>query len=117
MVDLPSVLQEYNAKFIPDTRTTREYEQELGDLLLVIGPIAKSILCLEAAHSTVADVFIFFVAFMAEIDDLIKRDKLDLPLPVIEQVRRLCNWRFNKMINEAPSDIFVTGFFLVPGIY
>ncbi len=56
----------------------------------------------------------FWLAITASLDDLIQNDKVDLPLPVIEQIRRLCNWRFDKMINDAPSDIFITGFFLVP---
>ena len=80
----------------------------------MIGPIAKSIKCLESAHTTVADVFIFYVAFMAEIDDLSKSNKLILLLSVMADIRHLCNKRFNQMINEAPSDIFITGFFLVP---
>jgi hypothetical protein len=90
------------------------FESDLDQLLFVIGPIAKSIKCLEASHSTVADVYMFWLAIMASLEDLIKNDKLDLPLEVIKQIWRLWNWRFDKMINAAPSDIFVTGFFLVP---
>jgi hypothetical protein len=80
------ILQEYNAKFMPDTQATREYEQELIALLSVIRPIAKSIKCLESAYTTVANVFVFFVAFMAEIEDLITTDRLDLPNAIIEQI-------------------------------
>ena len=58
------------------------FESNLDQLLLVIGPIAKSIKCLEASHSTVADVYMFWLAIMASLEDLIKNDKLDLPLEV-----------------------------------
>lgn len=89
----------------------------MDQLLLVIGPIAKSIKCLEASHSTVADIYMFWLAIMATLEDHITSDKLGLPLHVLEQIRRLCNWRFDYMINKAPSDIFITGFFLVPGTF
>lgn len=103
-----------NAKFVPDTRSTRMFENDLGQLLLVIGPIAKSIKCLESSHATASDVYLFWLAAMASLEDLIRNDKLDAPFTVIERIRRLCNYRFDKMINEGPSDIFITGFFLDP---
>lgn len=106
--------QDHHAKFKPDTIATKTFEHDLEQLLLVIGPIAKSIKCLESSHSTVADVYLFWLAIMASLEDLIENDKLALSMPVIEKIRRLCNWRFNKMINDSPSDIFITGFFLVP---
>ena len=40
-----------------------------------------------------------------------------LPVHVLERVWCLCNYRFNQIINSAPSDIWVTAFFLIPGVY
>ncbi|KII84265.1 hypothetical protein PLICRDRAFT_358654 [Plicaturopsis crispa FD-325 SS-3] len=110
VIEIPDV----NSSFKPGTRKSKAFEHDLEQLLMVIGPIAKSIKCLESSHSTVADVYLFWLAIMASIESLIVEDKLDLPNPVIEHIRRLCNYRFDKMINQAPSDIFITGFFLVP---
>lgn len=109
-----SAFQDVNAKFKPDTVTAKSFEQELEQFLLVIGLAAKSIKCLKSSHATASDVYLFWLSVMASLDDLIKADKLNLPLPVVKKIRRLCNYRFNKMINEGPSDVFVTAFFLDP---
>jgi hypothetical protein len=94
--------------------TTKTFEHELEQLLLIIRPVAKSIKCLESSHATASDVYVFWLAVMASLEDLILGDKLDLPMHLVERIRRLCNYRFDKMINEGPSDIFVTAFFLDP---
>lgn len=102
---------------MPETMSSTEFEMKLRQLLLVIGPPAKSITCLESAHSTVADVYVFWLAVMASLNELIESDALGLPIAVIEKIRRLCNYRFDQMINDGPSDIFVAGFFLDPRMF
>jgi hypothetical protein len=86
--------QDHHAKFKPDMIATKTFGYDLEQLLLVISPIAKSIKCLESSHSPVADIYLFWLAIMASLEDLIENDKLALSMPVIKRIRRLCNWRF-----------------------
>jgi hypothetical protein len=51
---------------------------------------------------------------MASLEEVITSTDNDLPLEVVEKIRRICNYRFNQMINDAPSDVYITGFFLHP---
>jgi hypothetical protein len=78
--------QDHHAKFKPDTIATKTFKYDLEQLLLVIGPIAKSIKCLESSHSTVADVYLFWLAIVASLEDLIENDKLALSMPVIKRI-------------------------------
>ncbi|KAJ7571875.1 hypothetical protein C8J56DRAFT_1086552 [Mycena floridula] len=81
---------------------------------MVLEPIAKSITCLEASHSTVADVFLFWLAIAAAYNDLLDNNTAKLPVEVAERIRRLVNYRFDQSIHYGPSDMFVAGFFLDP---
>lgn len=100
---------------MPDTAETFSFQLLLSQLLSVIGPPAKAIKCLESSFSNAADIYEFWLAVQAAFEDVSKKNSAKLPVAVLEKIRRLCNYRFNQTINEAPSDIFVTAFFLVPG--
>ncbi|KAL5476496.1 hypothetical protein ACEPAI_3353 [Sanghuangporus weigelae] len=84
----------------------------LQELTMVLAPIAKSITCLESAHSTVADIYVFWLAVAAEIHRIL--DEEDLEEAIKDHIRRTVNFRFDQMINDAPSDVYITGFILDP---
>ena len=90
------------------------FESELSAFVEVLAPIAKSITCLESTHSTVSDVFIFWLACMATIADIIQDDRYGMGPAVTEGIRRRMNKRYEQMIEKAPCDIYFTGFFLDP---
>ncbi len=106
-------IPDVNSKFIPKTVSTVTFEMSLQQFLSVTEPLAKSITCLESTHATAADVYVFWLAIMASMDDILKSD-IGLPNEVAERIRRLCNYRFNQSIHDGPSDIFITAFFLDP---
>ncbi|KAL5529774.1 hypothetical protein ACEPAG_5761 [Sanghuangporus baumii] len=67
-------------------RQAMEFELGLQELTTALTPVAKAIKCLESTHSTVSD----------------------------ELIRLEVNHRFDQMVNNAPSDVYLTGFLLDP---
>lgn len=78
----------------------------------MLSPVAKAITCLESTHSTVADVFLFWLAVNAAFHHLLSQGGLSVSDS--EKIRRVVNRRFNQMVNEAPCDVYITGFVLDP---
>jgi hypothetical protein len=93
-----------------------QLEIELTRLVEIIGPFAKSIKCLESSHSTAADVFVFWLATISHLDQLFRDHKLGIPGGVKEDIRAITNRRFNGMINDGPTDIYLTAFVLNPSM-
>ncbi|KAI6143942.1 hypothetical protein BKA82DRAFT_4017174 [Pisolithus tinctorius] len=108
------LLWDVNESFMPDAAETLAFQLLLQQLLAVIGPPAKATKCLESAFANAADVYIYWLAVQASFVEICKKNSTKLPNYVLEQVRQLCNYRFNQMINEAPSNIFITAFYLTP---
>ncbi|KAG2071444.1 hypothetical protein BDR04DRAFT_1117646 [Suillus decipiens] len=80
----------------------------LSQLLAVIGSPAKTIKCLESSFLNAANIL------QAAFEEVSKKNTVKPPVAVLKKIHHLCNYHFNQTINEAPSDIFVTAFFLVP---
>ena len=76
-----------------------QLELDLTKLVEVLGPFAKSIKCLESAHSTPADVFLFWLSIMAQLEQLFRENKIQLPTAVQKQIRAIINRRYDGMIN------------------
>ncbi|KAL5536596.1 hypothetical protein ACEPAF_419 [Sanghuangporus sanghuang] len=93
-------------------RPALEFECGLEELTAVLAPIAKVISCLESSHSTVSDVYYFWLAVAAETHQVLAEKYL--PNQLKELIRRAVNYRFNQMVNQAPSDAYVCGFLLDP---
>jgi len=103
-----------NHLFTAGTATTTQLELELTKLIAVLGPFAKAILCLESAHSTCADVYLFWISALASIEDLFRSGQSGLQNETIKSIRAISNKRFDQMINDGPTDIYITSFFLDP---
>jgi len=109
------LLRPNQKKGLEDPTEALQLELDLTKLLEVIGPFAKSIKCLESAHSTAADVYLFWLAIVAQLEQLFgKKQGGALPNRIKEQIRAITNRRFNGMINNAPTDVYVAAFFLDP---
>ncbi|KAH7918579.1 hypothetical protein BV22DRAFT_977380, partial [Leucogyrophana mollusca] len=107
-------LQDVQDSFMPDTAATLQFQSALLQLLAVIGPPAKATKCLESAFSNIADVFVFWLAVQASFEEILKKNTSSLSVAVLEKIRCLFNYRFNQSINDVPTDVFVTAFFLDP---
>lgn len=90
------------------------FELELTRICSVLGPIAKAIKCLESSHSTPGDVYLFWLAITAHLEQLFTDASSILSAQTKESIRAIINKRFNQMINHAPTDIYITTFFLDP---
>jgi hypothetical protein len=98
------------------------FEHDLKRLLKVIAPIAKAIKCLESSRSTPADVYLYWMAIVAELEDVFNnrvyfrqgdQDAMDLK----ESIRAIVNGRLNEMMRGASHDIYYVAFFLEPGTF
>lgn len=107
-------LQEVNNFFIEDRFTTNQFEVALQQLLMVLAPIVKVIMCLESTHSNVLDVYLFWLAITATIHQIITEDITGLPTHITEEIQQAVNYCFNQMVDDAPCDVYLTGFILDP---
>ncbi|KAH9936738.1 uncharacterized protein BXZ73DRAFT_45046 [Epithele typhae] len=131
MVDIPVHPrwgpQDVHASFVPNTRASGTFIADLSMLLSILGPIAKAIECLESAHSTLADVFMFWLAVMASYDTFLADTSrsADLSDETKDEIRRILNYRWKQMIepplNTSKGDhtqgtsVYVAAFVLHPG--
>jgi hypothetical protein len=97
--------------------TTTQLELELTKLIAVLGPFAKAILCLESLHSTCADIYLFWIAVLISIEDLFLSGQSGLRDYTVKSAQAIANKRFDQMINDGPTDIYLTSFFLDPRKY
>ncbi|RPD52677.1 hypothetical protein L226DRAFT_474064 [Lentinus tigrinus ALCF2SS1-7] len=75
-------------------------------------PFARAIKCLESAHSTPSDVYVFWLAIMATLERRFIQQRIHLPIHTIESIRAIANQRFNELIEEGPDDKYIAAFFL-----
>lgn len=101
--------------FHSDGHAAAWFKAELTQIVKVLEPLAKSIKCLESGHSTPADVFIFWVATLAEYEEFLSGTSHRLNSPTVQDIRAILNKRYQEMIDSSPSDIYIASFFLVPG--
>lgn len=87
---------------------------ELSQFLTVLAQIAKAIMCMESTQSNISDVYVFWLAVTATIHQIIMEDVTGLPSDVTEDICKAVNFRFNQIVNDAPDDVYHTGFMMDP---
>jgi len=85
---------------------------ELSQFLTVCAPVAKAITCIESTQSNVSDVYVFWLAVMATIHQIIVEDITGLLFDVMEDIQKSVNFHFNQILNDAPDDVYHTSFML-----
>jgi hypothetical protein len=111
--------QDVHANFVKGTRACGDFEANTSLFINVLSPIARAINCLESAHATVADVFLFWLAIMASFEDFLadKNRSTDLENPVKQRICQILNYRWQQMVGISPdgqANIYVAGFLLHP---
>ncbi|PIL29837.1 hypothetical protein GSI_08044 [Ganoderma sinense ZZ0214-1] len=91
-----------------------KFNAELQELVDVLAPMAKSITCLESTHSTVSDVYVFWLACMAGVYDAITSNSDSMSLSDKDTIREAAQARWLQMIEHAPCDVYFAGFMLDP---
>ncbi|KAG8945457.1 hypothetical protein FRC00_010100, partial [Tulasnella sp. 408] len=110
-----SLQKEDNRLFVADSRGALNFKLELQKLVRVLRPFALSIKCLESAHSTPADVFIYWFGVMSEYEEIFSTNADELKKKTILDIRGIINRRYLGMVKDGPSgDVYITSFFLEP---
>lgn len=113
-----TTLQGLNHLFVQNSSAAITFQLDLTRLINVLEPIAKSLTCLESTHSTLADVYIYWLAASAELQQIFtSSDRGGFDKDTIERIIGISNFRFNQMINDAPEDAYITSFVLDPRKY
>ncbi|KAJ7839439.1 ribonuclease H-like domain-containing protein [Mycena olivaceomarginata] len=96
-------------------RTFQNFMFELQQLCTILEPIARTIKCLEGIEVTVGDIWKFYVAVTAVLNDLFANDlTLSIPQTVKDDVSAIVNKRYDQMIHGPSGDLFLSGFYLDP---
>ncbi|KAF8484534.1 ribonuclease H-like domain-containing protein [Russula ochroleuca] len=101
--------------FTTQTRYLR-FQLQLVQYIAIVGPLAHSLWSLEASRANAADVFIFWLAIASNLKDIFSKssDTTSISQTLARQVTAIINRRYKAMIDESPSDIYFTAFFLDP---
>ncbi|KAG8686955.1 hypothetical protein FRC09_013822 [Ceratobasidium sp. 395] len=95
--------------------TAIEFKLMLTELVNILEPIARALLCLESTESTLGDVYFFWLAALAVLNrHFASRNNTLLTLQDMSRLQAKIYYRFNEAMNEAPTDTYVTAFFLDP---
>ncbi|KAJ6603173.1 hypothetical protein B0H10DRAFT_2440555 [Mycena sp. CBHHK59/15] len=100
--------------WMKNLRTFSDFQIQLQQLCCILEPIARAIKCLEGLQATVGDVWKFYVAINAVLDDLFRENSLGIPARIQEQVRELVNRRYDEMIGGPSGELYLSGFYLDP---
>jgi hypothetical protein len=71
---------------------------------------ARCITCLESSHSTLADVFLFWLSAAASISEFLSKAKF--PFATKKAIYKATNARFTEMVHTGPSDAYLTALYL-----
>ncbi|KAF7303480.1 DUF659 domain-containing protein [Mycena indigotica] len=88
------------------------FKLNLEQLVTILEPIARAIQCLEGSMTTLGDVWKFYVAITAVLQDNFAENALAIPDDVMDAIRRIVNARYQQLIGS--TDAYLAGFFLDP---
>ncbi|KAF8686401.1 hypothetical protein RHS04_00101 [Rhizoctonia solani] len=109
------IWQEIVAEALDETTVTAlKFQQDLKELVNILEPFACALLCLESTRSSLSDVYFFWLGALAALDHHFKSQNCLLLPQDWGRLRCIALKRFNKAINDAPTDGYVTAFFLDP---
>lgn len=109
-----SELQQAHVQSILTNRASLEYGRlELGLLqyVSIVQPFVRSLWALESSHATASDVYVFWLAIGASLNELFSKDSAEtgIPTTLSEEVKAIYNERFDEFFQ---NDIYCTAFAL-----
>ncbi|KAF8600645.1 hypothetical protein BDV93DRAFT_559140 [Ceratobasidium sp. AG-I] len=90
------------------------FKMNLKQLISVLEPIARAIKCLESTQSTLVDIFVFWQAVLGRILELFLHSNSGFSNAEQTQIRRAIIHHYNETIHDAPTNAYLTAFFLDP---
>ncbi|CAK5273903.1 unnamed protein product [Mycena citricolor] len=103
-----------NLSWMKNLREYTEFQLHVKQLLAVLEPIARTIKCLEGTQVTTGDIWMFFVAITAVLDDLFTSNELGIPDNTMDEIRGHVNNRFEQLIEGPDGGVYLAGFYLNP---
>ncbi|KAH9920349.1 hypothetical protein B0H21DRAFT_701994, partial [Amylocystis lapponica] len=114
------VVKEINHIFLPGL-TSLSFSFGLEQLTALLCAPARAITCLEGPSSGVSDVYVMWLASAASTFEILDAAAtgnsnygVGLDGAVATEIHEAVNYRFDQMINNAPCDVYLTGFLLDP---
>ena len=91
------------------------FEMQLTVFTALLDPILRALTCLESSFSTPADVLLLTSAALGAVEKYLSSSSHGLSGEgTVSAIRHLASKRFSELINESPTDIYVTLFYLDP---
>ena len=89
-----------------DRDLQRKTQDRLEQLVAVLEPIARAVKCLESSHSTPADVYLFWLAILATLEELFEKNDdpvvgVRLLQSVINDIRNIVNMRWRESTEDG----------------
>ncbi|KAJ6524605.1 hypothetical protein DFH09DRAFT_1329373 [Mycena vulgaris] len=106
-----------------DDEDVYKFRRHLTRLGSVLMPFTWGIQCLESKDTTPANVYLYWLAIVAQLNDLINKDddagdKSKYATTVKELIRSIANFQFSRLIEkERASKVYSTVFGLDPGVF
>jgi len=88
-------------------------ERDLGTYVTVVGPFICSLWALEASHANASDVFVFWLAIAATLEELFGKDedKTGIPASLAQRITAIFNSRWKEFF---ANDVYFVAFALDP---
>lgn len=90
-----------------------DFERHMLWYIALVEPLIRSLWSLEAAHANASDVFVFWLAAAATLDDLFNKNIQETGLPrlLVDQVTEIYNTRYKEFFQ---NEIYFVAFMLDP---
>ncbi|KAJ7587301.1 hypothetical protein C8J56DRAFT_786987, partial [Mycena floridula] len=112
--DFPDCFQSQEAP----SQATFSFQFALNQLIAIGLPAAKALACLEANETTLADVYLFWHAFIAQMVDILQEKRYQFPPGVIERIYAIIEHRYAQIFDRGnlSTYAYMSAAFLNPGM-
>ena len=98
----------------PGSKLLARFRCEITELVDILAPLARSILCLESPHSTLADVILYWAATCAWYRRMLNDPEFGLDDTTQQTLISIVNRRYREIINNGPHDAYLACLALDP---
>ncbi|KAG1760356.1 hypothetical protein EDD22DRAFT_781244 [Suillus occidentalis] len=94
-------------------RAFQTLEQDLGTYVTLVGPFIRSLWSLEASHANASDVFVFWLAIAATLEELFAKgeEQTGIPVSLARRITAIFNSRWKEFFS---NDVYFVAFALDP---
>jgi len=90
-----------------------KFEQSILQYITIVAPIIRALWSLEAAHANASDVFIFWLAIIATLNDLFSKgpNVTGVPVSLAREVTAIINKQYHEFFT---NEVYFVAFTLDP---